>query len=64
MTNRTPRGPLESIQQAAARNQINDRTIRRALSRGEIEGFQVGRIIRLSVASVDAWMAPIQNGAS
>lgn len=65
MTSHTPRGPLETIQHAAARNRINEKTIRRALARGEIEAFRAGdRLIRLSIASVDAWMAPIQNGAS
>ncbi len=36
---------------------VHSRTVRRAVSRGEIQAFKFGTALRVRVADVDAWAA-------
>lgn len=58
----------ESIESAAERWELNPRTIRRMIARGDITGFRVGgqRLLRVDPDEVDAAMQPIPtvNGAA
>jgi excisionase family DNA binding protein len=51
---------LEPIRQAAERNGVHPRTIRRAITRGELTGYRFGgRIVRVAPDEVDALFRPI-----
>lgn len=55
-----PPEAIESIAQAAARQGLSTRTIRRRIADGSLTGYRVGpRLIRVSVAEVDALLNPI-----
>ena len=45
-----------SLQTAAIRAAVSPKTIRRSISRGELEAFQVGGQLRLKSADVDCWL--------
>ncbi len=50
-----------TIAEAASRRGVSIKTIRRAISRGEIEAYRCGpRLIRISRASLAAWGTPLQ----
>lgn len=58
----------ESLESAAERWDLNPRTIRRMIARGQIPAFRVGgeRLLRVDPDDVDAAMRPIPtvNGAA
>ena len=47
---------LLTIAQAGERVQLSRWTLRRAIERGELEGFRFGRRIRVSEAGLEAWI--------
>jgi excisionase family DNA binding protein len=51
----------ESIESAAQRWELNPRTIRRMIARGQIIGYRVGgnKLLRVDPAEVDAAMTPV-----
>jgi excisionase family DNA binding protein len=50
----------ESLDRAAERLEVNPRTIRRMIARGELTGYRFGgRVLRVDQAEVDAAMTPI-----
>lgn len=51
----------ESIESAAERWDLNQRTIRRMIARGQITGYRVGgnKLLRVDPEEVDAAMRPI-----
>jgi len=46
---------LLTLAQAGERVQLSRWTLRRAIERGELEGFRFGRRIRVSEEALDAW---------
>jgi excisionase family DNA binding protein len=53
----------ESIESAAERWELNPRTIRRMIARGDLTGYRFGaKALRLDQAEVDAAMTPIPTG--
>ncbi len=44
-----------TLKQASERVQLSGWTLRRAIQRGELEGFRFGRCIRVSEEALDAW---------
>ena len=58
---------FETLDAAAERLDVNPRTIRRMIARGELTGYRFGdRALRVDQAEVDAAMRPIPtvNGAA
>jgi excisionase family DNA binding protein len=57
----------ESIQSVADRLDVNPKTIRRMIARGDLTGYRLGgKVLRVDQAEVDAAMVPIPtavNGA-
>ena len=55
-----------TVQQAAERASINAATIRRAVKRGDLPAFRIaqGRLVRLRVEDVDAWLSTTPVKAS
>lgn len=50
-----------TIAQAAELKQVSEKTIRRAISRGEIDARRIGpRLVRVSAASLLDWGRPLQ----
>jgi len=47
---------LLTLAQAGERVQLSRWTLRRAIERGELEGFRFGRRIRVSEESLEAWI--------
>lgn len=59
------RRELESIQEAAARNGVTARTVRRWIADGRLTAFRAGpKLIRLDVAEVDAMLSPIPTASA
>lgn len=48
---------LVTLAAAAERLSLSDRTIRRAISAGELPGHKFGKAIRVSLAELDRWVA-------
>lgn len=48
----------ETLQQAAARVQLGERTLRRYIAEGKLTAYRAGRAIRLRPQDVDALFAP------
>lgn len=44
-----------SLAAAAERLSLCDRTIRRAIARGELRGFKFGKAVRVRLDELDAW---------
>lgn len=55
---------LISLQDAAARAGVHPRTIRRRIADGTIEGFKVGRLVRVRAEDVDKLAQPIPVGVA
>ncbi|MGE0542429.1 MAG: helix-turn-helix domain-containing protein [Dehalococcoidia bacterium] len=51
-----------TIEEVAEVLQVNPRTINRMLDRGELKGFKVGRLWRISQEALDAYMRGEQPG--
>jgi excisionase family DNA binding protein len=47
-----------SMPKAAEYADCNERTLRRAIAHGEITGYRVGRVYRIDLNELDAWMTP------
>ena len=56
-TNPTTTPVYASVRAEAARLAISHKTLRRAVSRGEIPAYRAGRAVRLKPPEVDAWAA-------
>ena len=58
----------ESMQSAAERLSVCERTIRRAIARGDLPAYRIGkrggRLIRLRTQDVDRLMRPIPSARS
>jgi excisionase family DNA binding protein len=48
-----------SLAKAAAYADCNERTLRRHIAKGELTGYRLGRVIRIDLNELDAWMAPV-----
>ena len=46
---------LLTVAQAGERVQLSQWTLRRAIERGELEGFRFGRCIRVSEEALETW---------
>jgi excisionase family DNA binding protein len=51
--------PDLTIAQAAERKQVSVKTVRRAISSGEIQAYRIGRLIRIPATSLEAWGRPL-----
>jgi len=60
-----PGSPSVSITLDAAgeRHDLHPRTVRRAIARGDLPGYKIGRSLRVNVDELDAWVKskPIPN---
>lgn len=53
----------ETLQQAARRVQLGERTLRRHIAEGRLTAFRAGRAIRLKPEDVDALFTPTNRWA-
>ena len=44
---------------AAAYAACNERSLRRAIAEGHLTGYRLGRVYRIDLNELDAWMAPV-----
>lgn len=52
--------PDLTIAQAAARKQVSVKTVRRAITSGDLQAYRIGRLIRIPAISLEAWGRPLQ----
>jgi excisionase family DNA binding protein len=57
-TAQTPSRRYATMPKAAEYADCNERTLRRAIAPGEITGYKVGRVYRIDLNELDAWMTP------
>ena len=57
-TGKTAAAQYETLQQAAKRVQLGERTLRRYIAEGKLVGYRAGRAIRLKPEDVDALFTP------
>lgn len=50
---------LVSIDVAAERLNVNSRSVRRWIADGRIPGYRVGRLLKVDLAEVDAFVRPV-----
>jgi excisionase family DNA binding protein len=55
----TARRRYASLADAAAYVDCNERTLRRHIAAGELTGYRLGRVIRIDLNELDAWLTPI-----
>lgn len=56
---------LVTVQSVAERLNVNELTVRRMISRGELTGYKVGpRLLRLDADEVDAYIQPVPVGST
>lgn len=55
--------PFYSVQSLARRLDVDPKTIRRLVKRGEIDGYYVGTALRIDPGSVDSYLARRRVGA-
>jgi excisionase family DNA binding protein len=48
-----------SLSKAAEYADCNERTLRRHIASGELTGCRLGRVIRIDLNELDAWLTPI-----
>jgi excisionase family DNA binding protein len=48
-----------SLAKAAKYADCNERTLRRHIASGDLTGYRLGRVIRIDLNELDAWLAPI-----
>jgi excisionase family DNA binding protein len=48
-----------SLAKAAEYADCNERTLRRHIASGELTGYRLGRVIRIDLNELDAWLTPI-----
>jgi excisionase family DNA binding protein len=48
-----------SLAKAAEYADCNKRTLRRHIASGDLTGYRLGRVIRIDLNELDAWLAPI-----
>ena len=48
-----------SMADAAAYAACNERSLRRAIAEGHLTGYRLGRVYRIDLNELDAWMAPV-----
>jgi excisionase family DNA binding protein len=48
-----------SLAKAAEYCDCNERTLRRHIASGELTGYRLGRVIRIDLNELDAWLTPI-----
>ncbi|GAB3253384.1 hypothetical protein GCM10027425_12590 [Alteromonas gracilis] len=62
MPNRTTRRNLASVAEAAQYAACSTKTIRRAISRGDLTGYRMGkRLIRVDLNELDQLLTPIPS---
>jgi excisionase family DNA binding protein len=54
----TPNRRFTSMANAARYAECNERTLRRAIAEGKLTGYRLGRVYRIDLNELDAWMAP------
>lgn len=57
-TGKTAAAQYETLQQAAKRVQLGERTLRRYIAEGKLVAYRAGRSIRLKPEDVDALFTP------
>ncbi|EET78239.1 helix-turn-helix domain-containing protein [Corynebacterium tuberculostearicum] len=57
-TGKTTAAQYETLQQAAKRVQLGERTLRRYIAEGKLVAYRAGRTIRLKPEDVDALFTP------
>jgi excisionase family DNA binding protein len=55
----TPERRYASLPKAAEYLGCNERTIRRHIASGDITGYRLGRVYRVDLNELDAWLTPI-----
>jgi excisionase family DNA binding protein len=48
-----------SLAKAAVYADCNERTLRRHIAAGDLTGYRLGRVIRIDLNELDAWLTPI-----
>jgi excisionase family DNA binding protein len=48
-----------SLAKAAAYADCNERTLRRHIASGDLTGYRLGRVIRIDLNELDAWLKPV-----
>jgi excisionase family DNA binding protein len=48
-----------SLAKAAAYADCNERTLRRHIASGDLTGYRLGRVIRIDLEELDAWLTPV-----
>ena len=48
-----------SLAKAAEYADCNERTLRRHIASGDLTGYRLGRVIRIDLNELDAWLAPV-----
>ena len=48
-----------SLAKAADDADCNERTLRRHIASGDLTGYRLGRVIRIDLNELDAWLAPV-----
>lgn len=57
-TKTTPRhGQLATVEVGGERTGLHPRTLRRAISAGELTGYKFGRALRIDLDELDRWIA-------
>jgi excisionase family DNA binding protein len=47
------------LAKAAEYADCNERTLRRHIASGDLTGYRLGRVIRIDLNELDAWLAPV-----
>ena len=56
-----PNAPLLTINEAARRQNVFPRTVRRQIERGELPYYRIGRAIRISPEDLAAYLKRVRN---
>lgn len=54
-----PERRYASLAKAAEYADCNERTLRRHIASGELTGYRLGRVYRIDLNELDAWLKPI-----
>jgi excisionase family DNA binding protein len=50
-----------SLADAAEYAACNERTLRRHIAEGDLTGYRLGRVYRVDLNEIDAWLTPAQS---
>lgn len=57
LTDRTKPGAWHSLASGSVYSKLSEKTLRRAISRGDLRASKVGQLIRISERDLDDWIA-------